>query len=351
MTNTSVALQEAEEIDLLELIQALWVQKFLIIGVTLLVTLAGGAYAFLSKPVYEARVYLQPPTFNGIAEFNYGRTKEAELSPFTVKDVYDVFARNLQSESLRRKFFEGVYLPSLDESQRKGSRDSLYADFSKTLVIEAPTRDAVDRYSVTVQSTDPVQAAEWVKNYATRAGAAAEKEMIRNVTREAEVRARNLGQQITTLQENGKKTLEDSTVQLREALRIAEAIGLENPPIISGDVSSEVSASMNGQLTYMRGAKALRAEIKNLEVRKSNDPFIDKLRTLQIKQSFYQDLSVSPDTVAVYRQDGSIEQPDKPIKPKKALILIIALLLGGALGVIAATVRYFIRRGISRVDL
>jgi chain length determinant protein (polysaccharide antigen chain regulator) len=344
MANTSVALQEAEEIDLFELIQALWIQRLLIVGVALLMTLAGGAYAFLSKPVYEARVYLQPPTFNGIAEFNFGRTKEAELTPFTVKDVYDVFARNLQSESLRRKFFEDFYLPSLGESQQKGSRDSLYADFSKAVVIEAPTKDAVDRYSVVAQSADPAQAAEWVKVYATRAGDAAKKEMIRNVTREAEVRARNLGQQISTLKENGQKTVQDSVVQLHEALRIAEAIGLENPPIISGDVSSEISASMDGQLTYMRGAKALRAEIKNLEDRKSNDPFIEKLRSLQIKQSFYQGLSVSPESVAVYRQDGSIEQPDKPIKPKKALILIIGLLLGGALGLALAMVRYFIRR-------
>lgn len=345
MANTSVALQEAEEIDLLELIQALWVQKFLIIGVALLVTFAGGAYAFLSKPVYEARVYLLPPTYNGIAEFNFGRTKEAELVPFTVKDVYDVFARNLQSESLRHKFFDDVYLPSLDEKQKNEPRDSLYADFSKSLVVESPPKDAIDRYSIVVQSSNPAEAAEWVRDFAARAGDAAKKEMIRNVSREAEVRARNLGQQITTLQENGKKTLADSVIQLREALRISEAVGLENPPIISGDISSEVSASMDGQLTYMRGAKALRAEIKNLEDRKSNDPFIEKLRALQIKQSFYQGLTVSPESVAVYRQDGSIEQPDKPIKPKKGLILIVATILGGAIGLVIALIRIFKRRG------
>lgn len=333
--------QNVDEIDLLELIRALWTQKILIMGIALIAVLAGGTYAFFSKPVYEAKVYLQPPTSNGIADFNYGRTKEAELSPFVVKDVYDVFLRNLQSESLRRKFFEEVYLPSLDESKRHGSRDSLYAKFLKELTIVAAPKDSPDRYSVSALNSDPALATEWAKVYATKAGDLAEKEMIRNVTREAEVRARNLGQQINTLQASGKKIQGDSIVQLREALQIAEAIDLENPPIISGNVSAEVSASMDGELTYMRGAKALRAEIKNLEARKSNDPFIEKLRALQIKQSFYRDLSVSPDTVSVYRLDGSIEQPDKPISPQKALMLIFSLILGVGVGVIIALVRHF----------
>ena len=139
---------------------------------------------------------------------------------------------------------------------------------------------------------------------------------------------------------------QDSITRLREALAVAEAIGLENPPIISGNLSAEVSADMDGQLTYMRGSKALKAEIHNLETRKSNDPFIGQLRELQNKQSFYKDLQVSPDTVSVYRQDGPIEQPDRPIKPKKDLIMLLGLFLGCVLGFMIALVRRsFERRG------
>lgn len=350
MANTPATTQDADEIDLFELVVALWAQKLLIIGVALVAALAAATYAFFSTPVYEARVYLQPPTLNGIADFNYGRTTDSELTPFTINDVYEVFTRNLQSESLRRTFFNEVYLPSLPASERGGSQDILYAGFLGTLAIGLPSKEQPDRYSVIVQGEDPAQITNWVKDFAARAGAAAEKEMISNATREAEVRARNLGQQISTLQETESRIRQDSITRLREALTVAEAIGLQNPPIISGNLSAEISAGMDGQLTYMRGSKALKAEIQNLESRKSDDPFIGRLRTLQIKQSFYTDLTVSPDTVSVYRQDGPIEQPDRPIKPKKGLIILLGLVLGGMLGFMIALVRYFVRARKGRLN-
>lgn len=342
MANIPASTHRTNEIDLFELVAALWAQKVLIISFALIGALAAATYAFLSKPVYEARVYLQPPTLNGIADFNYGRTVGAELTPFTIKDVYEVFTRNLQSESLRRAFFNQVYLPSLPLSVRGGSQDMLYADFLKELTIGLPTKEQPDRYSVIARGEDPAHATAWVKDFAARAGAAAEKEMISNTTREAEVRARNLGQQIATLQETESRIRQDSITRLREALAIAQAIGLENPPLISGNLSAEVSAGMDGHLTYMRGSKALKAEIHNLETRKSDDPFIGTLRSLQIKQSFYKDLQVSPDNVSVYRQDGPIEQPDRPIKPKKALIILLGLFLGGVLGLTVVLVRHFV---------
>jgi chain length determinant protein (polysaccharide antigen chain regulator) len=349
MARTPATTQGSDEINLFELIESLWAQKLLIICVALVATLAAAAYVYFSKPIYEARIYLQPPTLNGIADFNYGRTKDAGLIPFTIKDVYEVFTRHLQSESLRRTFFNEVYLPSLPAAERSGSQDVLYANFLKVLTIGPPNKEQPDRYSVIVEGEDPVQVTDWVKNFAEKAGAAAEKEMISNATREAEVRARNLGQQVNTLQEVESQIRQDSITRLREALAVAEAIGLQDPPIISGNLSAEVSAGMDGQLTYMRGSKALKAEIQNLENRKSDDPFIEKLRALQIKQSFYADLQVSPETVSVYRQDGPIDRPDRPIKPKKSLIILLGLVLGIMLGFMIALVRHFvvIRKGRS----
>lgn len=339
MANTPASTQPTNESDLYELFTALWAQRLLIISFALVGALAAATYAFLTKPEYETRVSLLPPTLNGIAEFNYGRTVDSELTPFTIKDVYEVFIRNLQSESLRRAFFSQVYVPSLSPSERNGSQDLLYSDFLKSLTIGPPSKDQPDRYSVIARGEDPANTTVWVKDFAARAGAAAEQEMISNATREAEVRARNLGQQIATLQETENRVRQDAITRLREALTVAVAIGLENPPIISGNLSAEVSASMDGQLTYMRGSKALKAEIQNLETRKSDDPFIGALRKLQIKQSFYRDLKVSPGSVSVYRQDGPIEQPDRPIKPKKGLIITLGLLLGGVVGFIIALIR------------
>lgn len=55
--------------------------------------------------------------------------------------------------------------------------------------------------------------------------------------------------------------------------------------MISGQVSEQLSAIMNGSLMYMRGSKALRGEIEALESRVSDDPFIPALRTLQEQEN------------------------------------------------------------------
>ncbi|CAN1599898.1 LPS O-antigen chain length determinant protein WzzB [Pseudomonas mediterranea] len=338
MHNNHIETQSADEIDLIALARGLWSQRKMIFAVTLLVTTCAAAYAFLSKPVYESKLFIMPPTQNDIAELNYGRGKNTELDPYSIKYVYDVFVRNLQSESLRQKIFNEVYLPSLDESQRQGALDRLYKRFSRELVIRGPGKDTPDRFSVTVQGGDAVRTTEWAKIYVHHASEAAESELVKNVRTEASVSARNLEQEIVSLRETAQRVREDRIQQLREALKIAEAIGLTSSAMhTSGAV--DITVDTGDQLDYQRGSKALAAEVNALESRSSDDAFISELRPLQMQYNFYRKLSVNPDNMAVYRQDGSVEIPERPIKPRKGLILILGSIAGLILGGFVALIR------------
>ncbi|WP_334598068.1 LPS O-antigen chain length determinant protein WzzB [Pseudomonas alvandae] len=343
MQDNRIAVRDEDEIDLIALVRGLWAQKWLIIAITLLVTAGAAAYAFLSKPVYEAKLFIMPPTQNGIAELNYGRGKSTELEPYSIKHVYDVFARNLQGESLRQNFFNQVYLPLLDESQRKGALDRLYDRFSRELVVKGPGKDTPDRFSVTVQNGDPVKATEWAKAYVVRASEAAESELIKNVTTEASVRARNLEQRITSLRETAQRVREDRIQQLREALKIAEAIGLTSPTVNSS-AAVDITVDTGDKMDYQRGSKALAAEIQTLESRASDDAFISDLRTLQMRYNFYRKLNIDPELISVYRQDGSVEVPESPVKPRKGLILVLGFVAGLIIGGFFALIRYVISR-------
>lgn len=46
------------------------------------------------------------PSLSDIARFNLGRVEAAELQPFTVKEVYEVFIRTLNAEETRRNFLQ-----------------------------------------------------------------------------------------------------------------------------------------------------------------------------------------------------------------------------------------------------
>lgn len=329
-----------DEIDLFELLGGLWRQKLLIILTALVVTGGAVAYAWLATPIYEAKVVVQPPSQSNISQLNYGRGGNSGLPMLSVKDVYEIYLRNLQSESLRREFFRKVYLPSLPEAERRGSQDDLYLDMNDILTVAVTSKETPNLLYVRANLPVAEQAAKWVGQYVQMAGDHAKREVIRDARGDAMIKASNLEQQISASRESARKLREDQIIQLTEALRVAQSIGLEKPPIISNSLSKEVSAGMDGSLTYMRGSKALQAEIENLHNRASDDPFIEDLRQRQEAIAFYRSLQIDPEVIEVYRQDGAIESPDMPVKPKKIVIVILGAFAGVTLGVLLALMRH-----------
>lgn len=336
--------KQSDEINLVELFQELWAKKWLIIGTVLAATTVAAAYAFLTPPVYRAQATVMPPTLSDIAGFNLARNKDIGLEPFKVDDVYRVFTNNLQSDQSKRRFYSEVYLPSLSDNERKGSRDGLYQAFLRRLTISGPTISQPGRFVLNIEGGDPSEAAQWADHYIKNVERQSIDEMLSNAQSEIQVRGRNLMQQIEVLRESEKVRREDRLIQLKEAFKVAQAIGLDNPPMIAGQMNDQLSAIMEGNLTYMRGAKALKAEIDALTQRESDEPFVPKLRNLQQQHALYTSLRIQPERVAVYRLDGAIETPDQPIKPQKALVLLIGAMFGGMLGVLIAVVAILISR-------
>ncbi|MEB3901405.1 Wzz/FepE/Etk N-terminal domain-containing protein [Pseudomonas putida] len=337
-----------DEIDLFELIDGIWKRRLLVVVIAVIMTAIASIYVFFAEPIYEAKVFIQPPTQNDIAQLNFGRGDSSGMNMLSVKDVYGIYLQHLQSESLRREFFRKVYLPSLSEDERAGSQDELYRDFQEIVNLGVVDKSMPDKFYVKVNMPDPQQAAEWVVQYVEMAGRRSAKEVIKDVMAEASVKANNLEQQINVARESARKQREDQIAQLSEALRVAQSIGLEKPPIISNTLSSEVSAGMDGSLTYMRGSKALQAEIENLRQRNSDDPFVANLRQRQEALAFYRGLRIDPSVIQVYRQDGAIESPDKPVKPRRAFIVALGVGGGLGLGVMLAVLGYLKARVAAR---
>jgi chain length determinant protein (polysaccharide antigen chain regulator) len=182
-------------------------------------------------------------------------------------------------------------------------------------------------------------AAQWVAQYAQMASDWAKRDLSKDLRADAVSTANNLERQIKGARETARNLREDQIIRLSEALNVAKTIGLDKPPLISNTLVTEVSAGMDGSLTYMRGAKALESEIDNLRKRQSDDPFVKDLRERQETMNFYRDLQLNTEAVQVYRQDGAIEVPDRPIKPKKSLIVMLGTVAGLLLGVCLALYR------------
>ncbi|MGV8842861.1 MAG: LPS O-antigen chain length determinant protein WzzB [Pseudomonas sp.] len=336
--------QQSDEIDLFELAQNLWREKLLIIAVTVLFTAGALAYAFTATPTYETSVKLLPPSLSDVAGFNIGRVSSAGLAPYKVADVYAVFTRNLTADESKRWFFNDIYPPSLPKEESRGLRSALYAQVNEQLSVKASDKARPDQFTLTVQDASPEKTTAWANAYIKYVAELSLDQMIENATRESDVMGRNIKTQIKVLRDTAEARRKDRIEKLTEALGIAESIGLENAPVIGGQIDQQLSAIMDGSLMYMRGSKALKAEIKTLVERKSDDPFIDDLRSLQEKLKMFESMKPDREQVAVFRQDGQVVVPDRPIKPKKSLIVALGLVLGGMAGVFIALVRVMLKK-------
>lgn len=336
----------ADEIDLVELFQSLWQQKLLIIAFTVVATLAAAAFAFLSTPEYETKAGVLPPRLSDIAGYNLGR-REAKLDEFKVSNVYAVFKTNLLSDSLKRSFFRDSYVPNLPAEKTDGAQDKLWKEFNKTLTVKAPDiKNNPNFYEVAVASESPELAADWVNTYVAMAAKKTEEDMQSNVLTEIAAKAQVLERQIDAARITAQKRREDRIVRLREALVVAEAVGFDAPQVVAGKTSSDgdLADFIDGNLMYMRGAKAMRAELAVLEKRENDDPFIGELRGLENQLDFLKKIDVNPDNVSVFTLDSAAEVPETPIKPKKAIILALGIVLGGMFGVFVALIRGVLRK-------
>ncbi len=131
----------SDEIDLFELLHAIWKQKRLVIGCTILAGLVGVGYAFLAPRVYQVNSVLRPAAINELDALN--RSEVYKLPP---ADALAKVGARLDSYEARLGFFRAN--PALFEAfQRPGQ--SLEQSF------EAFNRNAINLVQANPKSAEP----------------------------------------------------------------------------------------------------------------------------------------------------------------------------------------------------
>lgn len=335
-----------DEIDLFELVADLWQQKWLIAGITALITFVALAYAFLATPVYQATTRVVPPSPSDVVPFNLGRM-QAGLTGLDVDSAYALFESNLTSQSTRRWFLEEHYQPYRREQGDNLTREELSQQMAEVLSVRKPDEiNGPEVYEVTVNNTQPELAALWANLYVEQAAAKGLAQLEVRTMLEIANRRTELQQRIDVLRSSTLDQRKDRIARLKEALQIAEAVGFTDPQVTRGQTAADgdLSQIIDGNLLYMRGSKAIRAELELLEGRENDDPFITELRGIEQQISLLELIGPVPDTVKLATLDSIADVPDRPFRPRKAVILVLGFLLGGMLAGTTALVRIARRR-------
>lgn len=189
-----------------------------------------------------------------------------------------------------------------------------------------------------------------------------------------------LNDELAALRQQLKTRRDNRINQLNEAIRIATSLGITKPTTPSSLGAAQITSQgsvirteVNNQQIplYFMGSDALEAERKALLARRSDDftepriaeiarelKLLEHNRQIEVLNSrenedlFLKDLAgwreeaarlramqLDTDSLKLVSIDQSAVEPSRPIKPRKALIVALALVLGGMLGLFIALVR------------
>ena len=410
-----------DEIDLVELFRALWRQKLLIIGVTLIVAVIAAAYAFLATPYYETRTYLRP-----VPKSNLDQLNETGIYKLTPEEAINRVAGGLSSYDNRLDFFLNNQELFQNIPQHGDSLEQTFAAFNETAFeMLHPDPKKTDNRSafVGLKLTYPkgMDGASVVNDFvsyvvelerqeiaddleslinnrlssldmrmeAQRANYDASKEAkIAALLEESALNRARLQDELAALREELKTRRNNRIQKLSEAIEIAESLGIRTPTTPSAMAQSTRSGTQvirtevtNQEIPlYFMGTEALTAERDALASRESDDfiepriaeiqselTMLENNREVEILQERDQEdlyltdlaelreeaarlkgIKLDTERLRLVRLDQLALQSLNPIKPKKAMIIALGLVLGGMLGVFIALVRSLMVRSGER---
>ncbi|WP_312938054.1 Wzz/FepE/Etk N-terminal domain-containing protein [Stutzerimonas nitrititolerans] len=312
----------ADEIDLVELFRALWRQKLLIIGVTLIAAVIAAAYAFLATPYYETRTYLRP-----VPKSNLDQLNETGIYKLTPEEAINRVAGGLSSYDNRLDFFLNNQELFQNIPKRGDSLEQTFAAFNETAFeMLHPDPKKTDNRSafVGLKLTYPkgMDGASIVNDFvsyvvelerqeiaddleslinnrlssldmrmeAQRANYDASKEAkIAALLEESALNRARLQDELAALREELKTRRTHRIQKLSEAIAIAESLGIRTPTTPSAMTQSTRSGTQvirtevtNQEIPlYFMGTEALAAERDALASRKSDDFIEPRIAEIQ----------------------------------------------------------------------
>lgn len=367
------------EIDLRDVLSRLWQGKLTILATTALAALIGAAAYYASPNVYRSEAAIYPITQSEYAGYidllarsalpnldTIDSETDPALSsafPYTRESLFQEFTTYLQSPGhlILAAQESGV---AKDEGQKDTSEASALA-FARTvkfmpatdkkasfeMVVSGRDRDAVNRFVAWSLENAGLEVAKTIRTATMNKISAGEKirsDAIEELRVEIEARRNQ--------QENARK---DEAVMVGEQAKIAETLGIKDPVTVPSSIAPgqpvpvpSTQVISGEQPMYLQGSRALEEQIKLLNSRSDNDPFITQLRELErqiyllennndskrltqlLDKSPLSDPATAP--IADYSVIGASAAT---VSPRMSLFLGGAVLLGVLLGSMIALLR------------
>lgn len=298
----------ADEIDLLDVIALIWHGKKTVIAVVILFMIAAGAYLALAKETWTSKAIVTLPSSGMIANYN------ASLSVLYTQSPRD----KTSLPDLQQQFF-GRFSASM--SALAGAL--LNQEVPQKLKIDQVNQGSNDQISIAFSAQTAKEAQAQLTKYILQVNDRIVDSYADDLRRTLGVKTRELTSSLEAQQQVAINKKQQRLDAIRQALKIAEASDLKSSQLNQAEYLSD-------DTLYLLGTRALGSMIQN-----------ESTRPLVLEKAFYETQSALLE-VTHLKIDLShlqsfryISEPDLPIRrdsPKKTLVMLLAIILGGIVG-------------------
>lgn len=296
---------DPEQIDLLDLVLQLWRGKWMIATfVVVFIALAVGYLTFAKEKWTSSAIIAQPDvaqiaTYSNALNILYGSAAPSML--------------DVQTRAIGRFNSSFSALAQALENQ----------DEPEKLTIEPAVKGESLPLSVSYTSTSAEAAQKQLAQYIQQVDEQTSKELTVDLQNSIKEQIKTLNDSLVNQEKVAQEQKDLRIKQITEALKNAEAAKISSPQL-------QQTQDVTQETMFLLGSEGLKSMIEN----EASRPLVFSAAYYQTRQNLLdiQNLNVKPDTIHVYRY---VMKPDLPVRrdsPKKAIVLILAVLLGGMIG-------------------
>lgn len=339
------------EIDLLSLMGVLWRGKKIIISTVLIFIIVGFFVAVLLPQKWTSRAEITPAEKIQWAELQKTITALDVLgvkSDIDRKDVFNLFLKKFNSQSLRESFLQQSPLvtgklqaANVDpETLRRGiillSRQMTAVNNE---VGKSSGESPYQSWTLSFTAPAAAEAQEILNSYIEYVSALVVKETLDTLRNEAELK-KAFEKDSLAMERERMKTLHETTIKkLNYSLDVANAAGIKRPVYSNGqtvqdDPDYSITLGADGI------AEKLKIEKSIADVTRLNADFLSReYRLAQLEKWNLAEVKFTP-----FKYQLSPALPMKKDGPGKALILVLAALLGGLISSAVVLTRHAIKQ-------
>ncbi|BBW27621.1 LPS O-antigen chain length determinant protein WzzB [Enterobacter bugandensis] len=296
---------DPEQIDLLDLVLQLWRGKWMIATfVVVFIALAIGYLSVAKEKWTSSAIIAQPDaaqiaTYSNALNILYGSAAPSML--------------DIQTRAIGRFNSSFSALSQALDNQEEPEK----------LTIEPTVKGQTLPLSVSYTSTSAEAAQKQLAQYIQQIDEQTAKELALDLKDNIKEQVKTLNDSLVNQEKVAQEQKDLRIKQIVEALKNAEAAKISSPQL-------QQTQDVTQETMFLLGSEGLKSMIQN----EASRPLVFSAAYYQTRQNLLdiQNLNVNPDTIHVYRY---VMKPDLPVRrdsPKKAIVLILAVLLGGMIG-------------------